>query len=101
MASTKLTRYEQETVINYNNEEKHATVYTADPVTQRRLDKLVAKFPNDYKCTSETKISETQCAKTYEISSKKYVSYRSPMSEAHRKANAERLASYRNNLEDK
>ena len=40
-----LSRWEQETVVNYNNEEKTATVYTADPVVMRKLDKLVEKYP--------------------------------------------------------
>ena len=43
-----LTRYEQETIVNYNNGDKLASVYTADPIVIRRLDKLVKKYPEDY-----------------------------------------------------
>ena len=37
-----LTRYEQETVINYNNDESTMQIYTADPALMRRLKKLPA-----------------------------------------------------------
>lgn len=35
--------YEQETIINYNREEKTASVYTEDPVMIRKLDALCEK----------------------------------------------------------
>ncbi|MBQ8218169.1 MAG: hypothetical protein IJZ79_02585 [Bacilli bacterium] len=98
----KLTRYEQETVINYNNEESGASIYTADPVIQRKLDKLVEKYPDDYKCTKIDNLSDTQTAKFYELSSKKFISFRPPvhMTEEQKKAAAERLAAYRNSMEE-
>lgn len=68
-----LSRWEQETVVNYNNEEKTATVYTADPVVMRKLDKLVEKYPEDYFLIKEEKYS-----KTYKFS-KKLVQYRNPV----------------------
>lgn len=34
-----LTKYEQETIINYNNEEKTASVFTYDKSLIRKLDK--------------------------------------------------------------
>ena len=37
-----LTRYEQETCINYNRDEDFMTVYTAGPALMRRLKKLPA-----------------------------------------------------------
>ncbi len=37
-----LSRYEQETVIGYNNAEDVMTVYTADPALMRRLSRLSA-----------------------------------------------------------
>ena len=43
-----LTRIEQETIINSNNAEKMAEIYTADPVMIRKLDKLVEKYPDAY-----------------------------------------------------
>lgn len=35
-----LTKYEQETIINYNQEEKLASCYTMDPALIRKLDKM-------------------------------------------------------------
>lgn len=39
-----LTKYEQETVVNYNAGEQTATVYTADKAAMRRFDSLVATY---------------------------------------------------------
>lgn len=38
-----LTKYEQETIINYNQEEKTASCYTHDRALIRRLDALAEK----------------------------------------------------------
>ncbi len=35
-----LTRYEQEVLINFNAEEQTASIYTANPVWLRKMDKL-------------------------------------------------------------
>lgn len=67
-----LTKYEQETVINSNNGERTATIYTADPVVMRKLDNMVERFPDEYKLIKENDIS-----KTYECP-KKFVTFRSP-----------------------
>jgi hypothetical protein len=45
----KLTPYEQETISNYKAEELPATVYTRYKAVMRKLDKLVADFPDTYK----------------------------------------------------
>lgn len=59
-----LTRVEQETIINSNNAEKMAEIYTADPVMIRKLDKLVEKYPNAYKVIKQDDSSKTyQCPK--------------------------------------
>jgi hypothetical protein len=68
-----LSRYEQETIVNYNNGEKFATLYTADPVVMRRLDKLVEEYPDDYKI-----INQDEYSKTYKFS-KKLILYRKPV----------------------
>ena len=39
----KLTKYEQETIINYNQEENIASCYTMDRSLIRRLDELAKK----------------------------------------------------------
>ena len=76
----KLTRYEQETIINYNAEDKTATLYTRDPAVMRKVDVLVIEFPDTFKCIGETDID-----KTYSMP-KSRISYRKPrrISEAKR-----------------
>jgi len=68
----KLSKYEQETIINFNVAESDAVVFTRDKVVIRKLDSLVSEFPEVYKCIGETDID-----KTYSMP-KKYVSYRKP-----------------------
>lgn len=68
----KLSRYEQETIINYNAGEPTASVYTRDKAVMRKLDKLVSDFPDTYKLTDQTDID-----KTYSMP-KSHVSYRKP-----------------------
>ena len=68
----KITRYEQETIINFNAEEKTATLYTRDPAVMRKVDALVIEFPDTFKCVGETDID-----KTYEMP-KAVVTYRKP-----------------------
>ena len=41
-----LTKYEQETIINYNNEEKTASIFTYDKSLIRKLDKRLADHPD-------------------------------------------------------
>ena len=48
---TNLTKYEMETVVNYNAGEQTATVYTRDKSVMRKLDRLVADYPDSYKLT--------------------------------------------------
>ena len=76
----KLTRYEQETIINFNAEEKTATLYTRDPAVMRNLDSLVTEYPDTFK-----RVGETDIDKTYEMP-KSAVTYRKPrrISEAKR-----------------
>lgn len=68
----KLSRYEQETIINYNAGEQTATVYTRDKTVMRKLDTLVADFPDTYNLLGQDEVS-----KTYSLP-KSYVSYRKP-----------------------
>jgi hypothetical protein len=68
----KFSRYEQETVVNYNAGEQTATVYTRDKTVMRKLDTLVVEFPDIYKLTGQDDIS-----KTYSLP-KSYVNYRKP-----------------------
>lgn len=84
----KLTRWEMETVINYNAEEKTAVLCTRDKAVMRKLDQLVERCPEQYKCISVTEID-----KTYEFP-KRLLGFRIPrvMTEEQRKQAAERLA---------
>ena len=69
---SKLSKYEQETIINFNVAESDAVVFTRDKFVIRKLDSLVNEFPEVYKCIGETDID-----KTYSMP-KQYVSYRKP-----------------------
>ena len=68
----KLTRYEQETIINFNAGEQTATLYTRDPVIMRKIDALVIEYPDTFKCIGETDID-----KIYSMP-KSVVTYRKP-----------------------
>jgi hypothetical protein len=67
-----LTKYEQETIINFNAGEQTATVYTRDKAVMRKLDTLVTEFPEVYKL-----INETEYDRTYEML-KSHINYRKP-----------------------
>ncbi len=89
----KMTRYEQETIINFNAGEQIATLYTRDPAVMRKVDALVIEFPDVFKCIGETDID-----KTYEMP-KSVVTYRKPrrLSQEQRKAARERMLKVSNN----
>ena len=92
----KLTRYEQETIINYNAEDKTATLYTRDPAVMRKVDALVIDYPDTFKCVGETDID-----KTYEMP-KSAVTYRKPrkLSDEQRNAARERIMSINNSTKN-
>ena len=68
----RLSKYEQETIINFNVAESDAVVFTRDKAVIRKLDSLVTEYPDTFKCVGETDID-----KTYSMP-KQYVSYRKP-----------------------
>lgn len=88
----KLSRYEQETIINFNAGEQTANIYTRDPAIMRRIDKLVIDYPDTYKCIGETDID-----KTYEMP-KSAVTYRKPrrLSHEQREAAKKRMITLKN-----
>ena len=55
----KLSRYEQEVVINLNADEDEATVYTANPAWIRKMDKLHKEFPDIIRVKSWMEVSKT------------------------------------------
>ena len=71
---SKLTKYEMETIVNYNAAEQTATVYTRDKAVMRKLDRLVEAYPESYRLVDQTDID-----KTYSMP-KSYVTYRKPRS---------------------
>ena len=83
-----LSKYEQETVINFNAGEQRAVVYTRDKAVMRKLDALVIAFPEVYKLVGETDID-----KTYSMP-KSYVTYRKPrtVSDEQREQARQRMA---------
>ena len=82
-----LTKYEQETIINYNAGEQMATVYTADKVVMRKIDALVTEYPDIYRV-----VNETDVGKEYSMP-KAYVGYRKP-----RRINEEQRINARNKM---
>ena len=88
----KLTRYEQETIINFNAQDQVATLYTRDPAVMRKVDALVIEYSDTFKCIGETDID-----KTYSMP-KSFVTYRKPrrISEEQREAARERIMKLNN-----
>ncbi len=84
---SRLTRCEQETIINFNAGEKNATVYTRDRAVMRQLDALVIGYPDVFQCVDESDID-----KTYTMP-KSAVAYRKPrrLTDKQREAARERL----------
>ena len=85
---TNLTKCEMETVVNYNAGEQTATVYTRDKSVMRRLDRLVADYPDSYKLLNQTNID-----KAYSMP-KLCVTYRKPraVSDEQREQARQRMA---------
>lgn len=60
------TRYEQETVINYNEEEKTASVFTYNRSLQKKLDSIAAERPDE--CQVNSSVTEgAQRSSSYTI----------------------------------
>ena len=55
----KIMKVEQETIINFNAQEKMATVYTRDPAVMRQLDAIVIANSETYSCIAYTDIDRT------------------------------------------
>jgi len=83
-----LSKAEKETIITYDEEENIATIYTCSLPVMRKLDKLCAKSPDNYKLIKKDKYS-----KTY-TTSKKLIRFGCPrnLSDEQRDAIRERLS---------
>ena len=79
-----LSRYEQETIVNFNEAEKTAGVYTHNKSLMKKLQQLSEKFPED--CRLE-KVSHDGEAVDY-IIPKSWIKIRAPrqLSEAQKEA---------------
>lgn len=86
------SRAEQETSIVWDEEEKVAHIYTASPVTMRKLDKLCAAYPEEYKRLWVEKAGERVTAAKYTAPSKR-IRYGKPASQA-RQDSAKTAAAY-------
>lgn len=82
----KLSNYERETIVNFNEEESIASIYTCSKALIRKLDTYCKKRPDLYKLDEEDSPS-----KTYTFP-KKYISIRLPkvLTEEQRKQLIER-----------
>ncbi|MDO4548211.1 MAG: hypothetical protein Q4D04_08945 [Clostridia bacterium] len=80
----KQSRIEQETSITWEEEGKKATIYTASPVTMRKLDRLAEQHPEAWRAVWVDPSGYP--AKKYEVEAK-YIRFGKPASEARREAN--------------
>ena len=82
-----LSKCEQETIINFNAEDKTANIYAATPTMIRKMNKLLEQRPNEVKLVREDDIS-----RTFEVPVK-WVKIRPPkqLTDEQKQAMAERL----------
>ena len=76
MGKYHLSKVEMETIIGFNAAEETAELYTADPVWMRKLDKLVAQNPEQFKPGRVDTCQGEIVAKRYTFP-KRFVSIRS------------------------
>ena len=81
----KLTKYEEETVVLYNEAESMASVYAHDPKLKEKLKRLAEKYPEQVILEK----ADPSGGVTYTVP-KKCVLIREPYSEERRKAASER-----------
>ena len=78
------SRMEQETSIVWDEEEKVARIYTASPVSMRKLDKLCVDYPAEYVKVWEEKDGEGRVTAARYQTGCKRVKFARPASEARR-----------------
>ena len=85
-----LTKYEQETIISYNNEEKIASVFTYDKSLIRKIDARLSDYP-------DIKVARRGDGWAEYVLPKKWVAIRFPrlLSEEQREAMANRMREMR------
>ena len=75
------SRTEQETCIVWDDEQKTANVYTASPITMRKLEKLAAQYPDVYRRTWTEETGGNVTAARYEMDAR-YIRFGRPASAA-------------------
>lgn len=93
----KLSRYERETIISFNEEERLASVYTHSRALRNRLDKLAQERPTECR---QLGTSRGGCAADYSIP-KGWIRIHppraaTPLTEEQKQKRREQLASLRN-----
>ena len=76
------TRQEQETSIVWDDEEKVARIYTASPVSMRKLDRLCEQYPGEYLKVWEEKDADGRVTAAKYQTGCKRVKFARPASEA-------------------
>ena len=76
------SRMEQETSIVWDEEEKVARIYTASPVSMRKLDKLCADYPAEYRKVWTEKDGDGRVTAARYKTGCKMVRFKKPASEA-------------------
>ena len=76
------TRQEQETSIVWDEEEKVARIYTASPVSMRKLDRLCKDYPGEYSKVWEEKDADGRVTAAKYQTGCKRVKFVKPASEA-------------------
>ena len=88
-----MTKSEQETSIVWDAEEKIAHIFSANPVTIRKLDKPAAEYPGVYECR---RIDPANECKQYTVPAR-CIRFGKPASEARREAGRIRAQNMRKN----
>lgn len=82
----KLTAVEQETILNFNEGEDTASLYTYNQKLQKRFDQLAAEYPE-----AVSRKDNGHGAVTYEFSKKPLgISFKTPLSESQHRQYSER-----------
>lgn len=81
----KLSRYEQETHINWNEETNTAHIYTTSPRMIKKLDALAKAYPDIYKASRTGTINGETVSREYDVPSG-YIRFKKPPTEKQREA---------------
>ena len=92
---------EQETIVHFNRDEKHATIYTSDSTMMTKLDRLCNSSPDFYKVEKTETVDGDIVSKCYKVMDKNFISFRSKkvvlnLTDEQKKERAERLRNSRN-----